>query len=134
MKRIPLNALTKDLYILLSDNLSVPVYDDVPEDAALPYITFGAFTCKSAGTKVNDISDVTINIDIWSEYQGKSEVNTIAHDVIGLLNQLDSNSVDLSSDNFAFLAGEVDFFEAYPEDDNGYHGVITYLCKIGNLQ
>lgn len=134
MKRIPLNALTKDLYGLLSDNLTIPVYDDVPEDAVLPYITFGLFTCKGVGTKVNDISDVTLNIDVWSEYQGKSEVNTIAHDVIGLLNQLDGNSVDLSADNFAFLSGEVDFFEAYAEDNNGYHGVITYICKIGNLE
>lgn len=134
MKRIPLNVLTKELYELLTANLTVPVYDDVPYDAVLPYVTFGLFTCKTAGTKVNDISDVTINIDIWSDYQGKSEVNTIAHDVIGLLNQLDSTTVDLSSDNFAFLAGEVDFFEAFAEDGNGYHGVITYLCKIGNME
>lgn len=134
MRRIPLNVLTKELYELLTANLTVPVYDDVPPDAVLPYVTFGLFTCKTAGTKVNDITDVTINIDIWSDYQGKSEVNTIAHSVIGLLNQLDSTTVDLTADNFAFLAGEVDFFEAFAEDGNGYHGVITYLCKIGNME
>lgn len=134
MKRIPLNVLTKELYELLTANLTVPVYDDVPYDAVLPYITFGLFTCKTAGTKVNDITDVTINIDVWSDYQGKKEVNEIANNINNFLNQLDSTTVDLTADNFAFLAGEVDFFEAFSEDGDGYHGVITYLCKIGNME
>ena len=86
MKRIPLDILSEKLFELLSQNQIIPVYDDVPQDASLPYITLGAFTCKDNGTKVNDISDATINIDIWSEYQGKREVNTIANDVIALLN------------------------------------------------
>ena len=85
MKRIPLNALSAAVYQRLSEHQDIPVYDDVFEDAEAPYITFGLFTCKEAGTKVNDITDVTLNIDIWSEYQGKKEVNQIANDIITLL-------------------------------------------------
>lgn len=131
MKRIPLDILSKKSFELLSQNQSVPVYDDVPQDASLPYITLGAFTCKDNGTKVNDITDATINIDIWSEYQGKREVNTIANTVIALLN---STKLDLSEDDFAYIRGSVDFFEAYPEDAGGYHGVITYLVKTQNTK
>lgn len=131
MKRIPLDILSKKMFELLSQNQTTPVHDDVPEDAPLPYITFGAFTCKDNGTKVNDISDATINIDIWSEYKGKREVNTIANNVIALLN---STKLDLSEDNFAYIRGSVDFVEAYPEDNGGYHGVITYLVKIQNTK
>lgn len=131
MKRIPLNVLSAALYRRLSEHQDVPVYDDVPADAAAPYITFGLFTCKEAGTKTNDICDVTVNIDVWSEYAGKKEVNQIANDIITLIQSAD---LDLSADQFAFLGSEVDFFEAFPEDTAGYHGVITIIFKIQNME
>ena len=130
MKRIPLNALTKAVYERLSTYQSIAVYDDVPENAKPPYITFGLFTCKSNGTKVNDITDVTINIDIWSDYQGKKEVNTISNDVITCLQYA---RFDLTADSFEHIDGDIDFFEAFAEDGFGYHGVITYLAKIRNV-
>lgn len=127
MKRIPLNALSAAVYKRLSEHQDIPVYDDVYEEATAPYITFGLFTCKEAGTKVNDIVDVTLNIDVWSEYQGKKEVNSIANDIITLLC---ADKFDLSADNFLHLGTTIDYFEAFPEDNYGYHGVITLLAKI----
>ena len=131
MKRIPLNALSAAVYQRLSEHQDIPVYDDVFEDAEAPYITFGLFTCKEAGTKVNDITDVTLNIDIWSEYHGKKEVNQIANDIITLLC---ATNFDLSADGFHHMGTTIDYFEAFPEDNYGYHGVITMLAKIQNKE
>jgi hypothetical protein len=49
---------------LLSQGQTMPVYDDVREDAVFPYITIGAFTCKWNGDKATDIGDASIQIHI----------------------------------------------------------------------
>ena len=116
MKRIPLNSISAAVYTRLTEYQDVPVYDDVSPRAEAPYITFGLFTCKEAGTKVNDIVDVTLNIDVWSEYQGKKEVNQIANDIITLLCAAE---FDLSEDGFHHMGTTIDYFEAFPEDNNG---------------
>lgn len=132
MKRIPLNIVAAALYQRLTKHQTVAVYDDIPPDAEAPYISFGLFTCKGDGTKTNDICNVTANIDIWSDYAGKKEVNEISNDIITLVM---ATLLDLSNDKFLHLASEVDFFESFPEEDvNGYHGVITFLFKIQNME
>lgn len=130
IKRIPLVPLQKAIYADLLQYQTTPVYDDVPHNAKLPYITLGSFTCKNNGAKNTEISDVTLQIHIWSEYSGKAEVNEIANDVIAVLSAV---PMDLSADNFKTMIQEIDFFEAFPEESAGYHGVITFVAKIQNL-
>lgn len=129
--RIPMNALQKALFLLLTQYQTTPVYDDVPPDAALPYISFGNLTCKPNGTKDVDKSDVTQQLDIWSEYAGKKEVNGIAEGVIAVLA---NHPLDLSADQFVVTGGSIDFFEAFPEEDGGFHGVLTIAVKIQNIK
>jgi len=126
-RRIPLDDLQKALYELLSSKQSTAVYDDVPEDASFPCITFGSFTAKQNGSKDTDINDVTLQIDIWSEYQGKAEINGIVNDVCMVLSNC---YIDLSASNFKTLRQSCDFVEVFPEDSGGYHGVITFSAKI----
>ncbi|MEN6567198.1 MAG: DUF3168 domain-containing protein [Veillonellales bacterium] len=129
-RRIPMNALQKGLADLLSQGQTTPVYDDVTDDAELPYITLGEFTCKQAGGKTIDIWNTSIKIDIWSDYGGKAEVNEIINDISTVLS---SALIDLSTDKFKVISQEVDFIEAFPEQEFGYHGVITLVCRIQNL-
>ena len=130
IRRIPMNALQKGVYSILSTKQTTPVYDDVPEDAILPYITLGSFTCKQVGSKTTDISDISLQIHIWSEYEGKKEVNEIANDVVAVLT---SWPIDLSAEGFEVMLQDVDFFEAFPAEESGFHGVITLTAKIQNL-
>jgi len=125
-----MNALQKGVFSILSTKQTTPVYDDVPEEAVLPYITLGAFTDKQTGNKTTDIHDISLQIHIWSEYEGKKEVNEIADDVTAVLT---SWPIDLSTENFNIMSQDVDFFEAFPEETAGYHGVITFIAKIQNL-
>lgn len=130
-KRIPLVAFQTALYSLLTSyGQTVAVYDDVPADAVAPYITFGAFTCKQNGAKNVSSWDLSQQIHIWSEYQGKKEVNAIADDVSSLLS---SYKLDLSESRFDAQGQEADFFEAFEEEEGGYHGVITLVAKIQDL-
>jgi hypothetical protein len=130
IRRIPMNALQKGVYSILSTKQTTPVYDDVPGDAVLPYVTIGAFTCKPIGGKTSDISDISLQLHIWSDYSGKMEVNGIANDITAVLT---SWPIDLSADGFNMMSQDVDFFEAFPEEVQGYHGIVTFVAKIQNL-
>lgn len=135
MRRIPHNALLKALYTRLSAVsggayvIGCAMYDDVPDTATVPYATFGDFTCNQSNTKDVDMSEVTININIYSDYAGRKEVNTIANNI---LNQLEEKLV--LDDNFRVVSLEVNFFEAYTEDMEGYNGVITLTILVQNME
>lgn len=129
--RIPLVAFQAAMYGLLTDHgQEVPVYDDVPAEAVAPYITFGGFTCKQNGAKSLSSWDISQQIHIWSDYQGKKEVNSIADDISSLLT---SYKLDLAASHFNVLSQNVDFFEAFEEEEGGYHGVVTFIAKIQDL-
>jgi hypothetical protein len=126
-KRVPLMALQKAIYELLSVGQTTPVYDDVPENAKLPYITLGAFTCKQNGAKGKSIWDVSLQIRSWSDYSGKREINEILNDISTVISSV---KLDLSGESFEVMSQEIDFIEAFPEEFHGYHGVATLVCRI----
>lgn len=130
IRKIPLNALQKGVFSILTQHQTNTVYDAVPKNAVFPYVTLGEFTNKFSGSKNVDISDVSLQIHIWSKYEGKAEVNGIAEDLAAVLT---SWPVDLSSAGFNVISQGVDFFEAFPEEIAGYHGVLTFVAKVQNL-
>lgn len=132
MRRIPNNALQKALISLFKENLETPVYDFVSDKAKLPYVTLGAFTSRDIGTKTDDMSHVTLTINIWTSYRGKYEINAIAEKIISILM---STQVDLESEDFYVTMQAVNMYEAFPEDEYGYYcGAITFECEIQNLR
>ena len=137
MKRIPLNALQAGLYQLVTEyapvvgGRAVPIYDDIPKGVILPYISFGAFTCRDKAEKTVDVSDVSLQIEIFSDYQGRKEVNEIANDLIAIFGQL---KPDLTADGFTIISQDSTMFESFTEADfEGYRGVISYDAKIQNM-
>lgn len=131
IKRIPNNALQKALIALFKAKLSVPVYDFVNEKAKLPYVSLGAFTCRDISTKTDDTSRVTLQVNIFSSYRGKYEINAIAEQITDVLT---SEQVDLSSDDFYITMQAVNMYEAFPEDENSYSGVVSFECEIQNIR
>lgn len=49
------------------------VYDEVPEAAAFPYVSFGAFTEVRDDAHNRQGLDVTVVIHVWSRYPGNGE-------------------------------------------------------------
>ena len=101
MKRLPNNALHKSLIKFLKEKQPVPVFDYLPEMAALPFITLGNVTVADQSAKVVEETKVTVAIHIWSDYKGRFEVNNIAECIISLLT---SEQLDLSQDDFFVFA------------------------------
>lgn len=126
-RRIPFMAYQKAVYNLLKNGQTTSVYDDVPSDGEKPYITLEHFTAKANGGKLEPITNVSLTLHVWSDYEGKSEVNGIIDDICTLYSCFD---IDMSEDGFAVLSKDVDFVEVLPEEVTGYHGVVTVTATI----
>lgn len=127
-KRIPLVVFQTAVYALLrSHDQNKPVYDDVPHDAKFPFYTLGAFTAKQAGSKTTNCWDLSQQIHCWSDYHGKKEVNEMADDASSLLT---AYKLNLTASGFDVISQDVDFFEAFEEEEGGYHGVITFIARV----
>ena len=67
-------AIQTAIYQALS-TLSYPVYDDVPQNAAFPYIVIGEDTSIPFDDDCNTGAESTITIHVWSIYSGRSRLN-----------------------------------------------------------
>lgn len=136
MLRLPNNAVQKALYKVLKKNeatIGASTYDFVPDDANLPFITLGATTTEDIGNKTQDDTKIEIQINIWSEYKGKYQINNIAERIINLITSQEGY-LDCTEDGFQVYHQEVKIYEAYPEDATGYNAVINFLVKVNNMQ
>ena len=63
-------------------SLGYSVYDEVPENAKFPYVVIGDIEFQEAQLHFEDILDVSVNLLIWSIWEGKKEVNDISSNII----------------------------------------------------
>lgn len=128
MKRIPMDALQRAVYEFLTKHQTTPIYDDVPTGAELPFVLFGDFEAVPGGAKAFDAAEVTLALEIYSDQQGRREVNEIADDLCTLF---EYSFVEIA-DDFEVEAQRVESFAAYPEETGGYHGTLTIKFLIHN--
>jgi hypothetical protein len=55
------------------------VYDDVPQAAAFPYLTFGQSTARDWSTGSDDGNEHILTLHVWSQANGKRQ----AHEIMG---------------------------------------------------
>ena len=83
---IPINELQAKIYQCLSD-LDIKVYDEVPLNSPMPLISIGDYNLSSMEYKGEGyIFEWTINI--YTEYEGKKQVNELVSKAINKLYEL----------------------------------------------
>ena len=97
MKRLPNNAIHKALVAFLREHTGLAVYDYVPQEAVLPFITLGTMTVQDKSTKTEDMIHLSAYIHIYSNYKGRFEINSLAEKLINLFGSI---QLDLSPDEF----------------------------------
>ena len=70
---INLSSYQGAIYEELS-KLGYEVYDEVPENAKFPYVVIGDIEFNEAQNHFDDLLDISLNILIWSIWEGKKEV------------------------------------------------------------
>lgn len=79
---IPLNEYQEKIYSLIKEGLKgVKVYDDVPKNAKLPLVILGDYILSNGLTKMTSYK-ITQSIDIYSNYEGKKEINELVSKTI----------------------------------------------------
>lgn len=85
---IPINEYQQKVFNVLKDDiLSAKVYDDVPKKTKLPIVILGDYVISSGLVK-GDSYIITQSIDIYSEYEGKKEINDLVSKSIYSLSKL----------------------------------------------
>lgn len=91
---IPINELQSKIYQTLN-SLDIKVYDEVPLNSAMPLISIGDYNLSSMEYKGEGyVFEWTINI--YTEYEGKKQVNEFTSKAINKLYEL--IGADLSED------------------------------------
>ena len=83
---IPINDLQAKIYQALSE-LNINVYDEVQEGATMPLISIGDYNLTSIEFKGKGYSFLW-TINIYTEYEGKKQVNELVAKTINKLNEL----------------------------------------------
>lgn len=79
---IPLNDYQQIMFDTLKANLKdVKVYDDVPKNAKLPLVILGDYIISNGLTKMTSYK-ITQSIDIYSNYEGKKQINNLVSQAI----------------------------------------------------
>ena len=83
---IPINNLQAKIYQALQ-GVDIKVYDEVQEGATMPLISIGDYIMSSLEFKGNGFS-FNWTINIYTEYEGKKQVNELVSKTIEYLYQL----------------------------------------------
>ena len=96
-KMINFNDYQALLYIKLKevqlDGKDIAIYDKVPANAKFPFIIVSDYEFDGGESK--DCSFIiNQNIEIWSDYQGKKEINSIVSLALAKANELASSELN----------------------------------------
>lgn len=121
--------LQKAIYQRLSSDptiqsMNLKVYDEVKEDAHLPYITLGEETVNEFGAKDFIGEDVTTLLHTWSDYDGKKQTKEIIDAILRALSRTPLTLTgyvieDLKRENINVI-----------REDGLYHGLLRLRLRI----
>ena len=116
------------IYQRLSDQLTMPVYDAVPQaedsgdNSLFPYVTIGEDSVNEFDTDTDNGFDIDATIHVWSRYRGRREVKQIMGDIYNAMH-LHDLAVSNSNTVLCLFQTADSFMDA---DGITRHGVITF--------
>jgi len=81
----PFNELQKQLFVALDGDISAPVYDNVPEDAAKPWVTIGEVFAIPDTWHGGFGWDILATIHVWTKSLGFKSALDIAQEILPIL-------------------------------------------------
>lgn len=98
------------------------VYDDVPQRAELPYVTFGQSSTRDWSTGTERGHEHVVTLHVWSRAAGRKEVHRIMDVLEGLLHE---QAPVLTDHRIVNLRHE--HSDARRDSDGEiYHGIVRY--------
>ena len=104
------------------------VYDDLPQNASMPYIVAGEIEGREWSDKFQPGQEVTSSIHVWSNYPGRKEAGEIMDEI---LSALSSSPLNLEG-GFGAVVSTLELSEIIVDIDGvTRHGIlkIKYLIE-----
>lgn len=116
-------AIQEAVFDCLS-NAGLTVYDNVPEDAAFPYVVIGEDTHAPFDTDDSLGAESTVTIHVWSRYRGKKEAKELQATIYNALTR-----AELSIDSHDLITIEFEYSDVLLDPDGiTRHGVQRFRC------
>ena len=134
-EHIPLNNVQTYVYSTLTNDatlqaLGVVVRDYAGLNLALPAVTIGQYTQETSGTKGVPVSDVTFDVECWSNASGMKELNQI---MTAAAQALTASEPSLSG-GYEATVGTVDLAQALvevgQEGEEIRHGIVQIRWHV----
>lgn len=71
-------------------DIELNIYDKVPANAKFPFVIIGNYDFQPGDTKDYGCLSINQSFEVWSDYQGKKEINTIITKALASLGELAS--------------------------------------------
>lgn len=98
------------------------IFDDAPQNASFPYLTFGQTIERDWSTGSEDGAEHTVTLHVWSRAGGRKETQTIIDRVRAAL-----NGSPISVDDHHLVNLRHEYSEArHDENAETYHGIVRY--------
>lgn len=133
-EHLPISKLLEQIYARLKSDLSTKVYDFVDPSGtlkrSLPYISLGAPNAVSGSTKCEQICDITIPFDIWTDYRGMKEFTDLAETLVVALTR---SNVDLAAAGYRVVRTQFNTLVSDKSFDGStliQHATLTFTWKV----
>lgn len=109
-----MNEIFQGIYTKLNTDLSVSVFDDVPQDGYnYPYVRIDPLVLNEADTDTETGFNATVQIIAFSQYKGSKEISNLATEIYNSLHRFafpDTTSFGISTihQEFSTIALESD--------------------------
>lgn len=134
MNRLPNHAIAKAIVKLLRAHMDdIPITDSLDDSVGLPYIVVGDVTTAEDRVKSGKIMESKVQLHIFSDYQGKAEVDSIGERICAVFNAPDTY-FDMDADHFSIVNGGIESYETYEEDNYGYDGMMTLALTVQDMK
>ena len=127
------SALQKAIFDALDGVLSVPVYDEAPQeeietDDDFPYVVIGDTDIEADNGDLGDSFEATTVINVWSRYRGRIETKNIQAEIFDVLHRADALTIDAPYTIFG--VSFVDSSTVVEPDGVTRQGRSTFLINI----
>jgi hypothetical protein len=102
------------------------VFDFVPENTALPYLTLGEQSAADWSTKSFSGQEYLLTLHVWSAARGRKQAKEIISLVHGALHQTELTITGHHLVNLRFVSSQL-FLD---EDGLTHHGVMRFRARI----
>ena len=116
----PSAAFQTAIYTELNANLSVPIYDSVPQSADYPYVTIDSQDSNNADFLSKRKDAKTMYFAVWSDYRGQKEVLDIMAELDSLLHE----------QRFTLSTGRIASMRVLSKRTNREPDGVTYMGQL----